>query len=56
MLTIVILIGIILLNSYIGQPSDSWEDGRLIVYYHNYLGEYWWGEAKGYWYYYKEEK
>ena len=34
---------------------EKWDDGRLIVYYHNYLGEYWWGKTKGYWYYYKGE-
>lgn len=30
------------------------DDGRLILYYFNYKGEYWWGEAEGYWYYVQE--
>lgn len=32
------------------------ENGREIIFYRNYLGELWWGDTKGYWYYIKEEQ
>lgn len=30
---------------------EQWSDDRLIVFYYNYKGEYWHGQAEGYWYY-----
>lgn len=32
---------------------EEWSDNRTIVFYKNYKGEEWHGEAEGYWYYYK---
>ena len=31
---------------------EHWSDNRTIVFYINYKGELWHGDAEGYWYYY----
>ena len=34
---------------------ERWDDGKLILYYFNYKGEYYWGEAEEYWYYFNKK-
>lgn len=38
---------------HIEDWSDNRLRNRLIVFYKNYMGEEWHGDAIGYWYYYK---
>lgn len=32
---------------------EYWSEGRVIIFYKNYKGESWYGDAEDYWYYYK---
>lgn len=32
---------------------EHWSDNRTIIFYKNYNGEEWNGDAEGFWYYYK---